>query len=224
MAKRDLIAEITDKRSRLKKRSSRWDQVANRIDGLIDISNFIRDSTKSAVPFKAEMAKYLPIGFVACIEGYFRLVFRDLIDHGEPFRGRLSKFKDIHFGIEHVVAIQNGQVTLGEFVSHLLPTNGLDDLNYSMSILIGSPFLDAVKSAKVPYYPEEPPFSLEDEGLSDFVMKDMMLLFEQRHLFAHELTAKVKVNVRDTNRCSKMALIFIFATESILESLMTKPT
>jgi hypothetical protein len=65
-----------------------------------------------------------------------------LIDYGSPFRENVVKFNEIKFGIEHVVAIQGGKLSLGEFVSHFLPVNGVQDITNSMSILLNRPFLD----------------------------------------------------------------------------------
>ena len=104
-AKRDYVAEIEARRSRLRGRGSRWEQMTKRLDLLIEISDFAKFSRDKSVQFRRELAKYMPIGFIACVEGYFRLVFRDLIDHGDPFRTNVAAFKDIRVGLEHVIAM-----------------------------------------------------------------------------------------------------------------------
>lgn len=222
MTRRDYIAEIIQKRSRLKKRSQRWDQMTKRLDALIDISDFIHKSKVRNIPFRSELAKYVPIGFVACVEGYFRLVFRDLIDFGSPFRDNAAGFKEMRFRIDDVVAIHGGHLSLGEFISHLLPTNGVDDLNSSMSILIGEPFLERLKRTKADFFSERKE-SLEETDLADALLSDLGTLFEHRHIFSHELATRLRVSVPTVRSCSQASLIFMWATEALITELLGAP-
>ncbi|HZN25036.1 MAG TPA: hypothetical protein VFB75_12470, partial [Burkholderiales bacterium] len=80
MSKRDYIAEISAKRDRLHRRGSRFAQFERRADALIEVHEHLERTRRIAAPVKAELVKYLPIGWIACIEGYFRLVYRDLVD------------------------------------------------------------------------------------------------------------------------------------------------
>src|SRR5258708_39561386 len=103
-----------------------------RLGGISAIAAFVRESSNKDVPFRSEIAKYIPIGTDACLEGYFRLVFRDLIDHGAPFRDNVSKFKEINIGIDHAPALPSKRVTSGDFLAHLFPASNLSDLTDSM--------------------------------------------------------------------------------------------
>ncbi len=80
MARRDYIAEIVARRSRLRKRGARMKQVEKRVVVLSNLRRFIGSPEARKISYRHETAKYPPIGFVACIEGFFRLAFRDLID------------------------------------------------------------------------------------------------------------------------------------------------
>jgi hypothetical protein len=190
------------------------------VDALIEIAEFLKRAPRDSVPSKAELVKYLPIGWVACIEGYFRLVYRDLVDHGPPYRDNAALLKDIRIGLDHVVAMQAGKFTLGEFIAHFLPVNGLDDINQAMSTLMGVDFLDAIKNVKTDVF--EPDRSLADLALSGGIFESLEFLFSQRHLFAHELTTKVRVNLRDIFHHSRAALILISHTETLLEGHLGK--
>ena len=216
MSKRDYISEIAGKRERLLRRGPRSTQFGRRVDALIEIAEFLEHSQRGKVPSKRELVKYLPIGWVACIEGYFRLVYRDLVDHGPPYRDNAASLKDIRIGLDHVVAMQAGRFSLGEFVAHLLPVNGLDDINQSMSILMGLDYLDAIKNVKTDIF--EPDHSLEDLSLSGDLIESLEFLFSQRHVFAHELTTKVRVIFRDVFLHSRTASILISLTETLLEA------
>jgi len=221
MTKRDYIAEISAKRERLRRRGPRSAQFDKRVDALIEIGEYLRLKRKVAIPAKPEMAKYLPIGWVACIEGYFRLVFRDLVDHGPPYRDNAASLKNISVTLEHVVAMQAGKFTLGEFISHLLPINRLDDINSSMSTLLGVDYLDALKKVKTDIFEKDK--SLEDIGASGAVFESLEFLFSQRHLFAHELNSKVRVVLSDIFHHSRAALILMSHNEALLEAYLGKP-
>lgn len=219
--KRDYVDEITSRRQRLRRRAPRFQEVSSRVEGLIDISNFVKTARASEFPFREELAKYIPIGMVACIEGYFRMVFRDLIDHGSPFRENVAKFKDIRLGVDHVLALQSRKITFGEFVAHLLPTNGLDDLADSVSTLIGEPFLERLKNTKADYFVSGELVSLEEEGLTGAVFRDVKTLFEQRHIFAHEIATKARVSPRRLATESAGGLMLIWGTETIVSELLS---
>jgi hypothetical protein len=218
--KRDYIAEIILKRSRLFKGGSRWQQFNTRAFRHIKFGEFLEEPRQKTMPSRYELVKYLPIGFVACIEGYFRLVFRYLIDYGSPFRENAGGFKDVRLGIEQVVAIQGGKFTLGEFISHLLPINGLDDINRSMSILLGDQFLDRVKQVKLDIFVGQPPKSLEEAGNHKNVFQAVQRLFEHRHIFVHELTTHIRVNVRDIRAHTEWSFYLMFATELLIQELL----
>ncbi len=167
------------------------------MDEISSISAFVQSVAGREVPFRSELARCIPIGTVACVEGYFRMVFRDLIDAGSPFRENISThFKELRLGIDHVVALQSKRVTLGEFVGHLLPASGVDDLHESMSTLIGEPFLDRLKVTKAEYFRDEEAKSLDEHGIWADFMRDLKTLFEWRHIFAHELATNYKIRHR----------------------------
>jgi len=217
--KRDYIDEIIAKKSRLRKRGGRWDQATNRIDGLIELSNFLEASKVKELPFRNETAKYLPIGFVACIEGYFRLVYRDLIDHGDPYRINATKFKDIRVGIDHIIAMQSGKITCGEFIAHLLPANNIEDIDSCMSILLGEPFIEKVKKYEYAIDDNKPKKSIKQIGLDQSIFQDLKIMFDLRHICAHELAPKIRIRIPYLFRLSGSAFMLMYLTDSILEEL-----
>jgi len=221
MAKRDFLLEIIEKKTRLKRRTSRWNQVMARIVNLIRIKQFIRNRKDHKIPARSELAKYVPIGYAACIEGYFELVYRDLIDSGAPFNDNVANLKDLTININHVIAMQNGKVTLGEYVSHLLPGNNLDKINDIMTTILGEPFLEKVKSIKIDYFGDKKPVSLDDIKMASRVVTDIQSLFKQRHIFAHELNSKHAFNINHLMQISSASVYLIEATEAIVENAIS---
>lgn len=225
MAKRDFGAEIEAKRRRLKGRGSRFTQFQRRADALVEILHFFEKRSSARTPGRAELVKYLPIGWVACIEGYFRLVYRDLIDHGPPYRDNAAQLKDLRIGIEHAVAMHAGKFTLGEFVAHLLPIKGWEDITSTMSTLLGFDYFDALKALKTNFFdtdPSKPAQSLEDMRISGGIVRGMDFLFSHRHVFAHELAPKVRLKLKDVFHHSRGALVCIVLTETLVDRQLNK--
>jgi hypothetical protein len=146
--KRDYISEILDIRARSLKRADRWNHFAKRMDYIVDAFGFLQKS-KGSQSERLELLKYISIGTVACLEGYLRSVFRDLVEHGLPFEQNARKFQDVKLDLGIVFDLRQEKISYGEFVAHLLPFNNIEDINKNLSILIGSDFLDDIKNLEL---------------------------------------------------------------------------
>jgi hypothetical protein len=221
---RDYVAEIVSKRSRLLSETDRFKQLSARSGFVWESMEFLKNEAPDDAPHKVELLKYLPIGFVACIEGYFRLLYRDLIDHGPPFSDNVSGFKDIKFGVEQVVAIHSKKtVSLGEFVSHLLPANNLGDINRNMTTLIGEEFLERLARTRIALREDFQP-SLKEHNLHPEIFQTLKRLFELRHIFCHELAPAVQIDAREAEDCANAAMILLITTEAMSKELMPAST
>jgi hypothetical protein len=217
---RNYIAEIISKRARLIPETNRVKQVTSRTLLLGEAFNHVK-LVKDDLDYKSELLKYFPIGTVACIESYFRLVYRDLIDFGPPFSARVIEFKDLKFSVETVIAIHTERaISLGEFISHLLPTNNLDDINKNMSLLIGDDFLWRLTAKiKNTYALSEP---IDGEDIEPYVYNGLKRLYELRHIFCHELGTTQPLDVNTAEHCLLAGLFLIMETEELLKEFLPK--
>src|ERR1051325_7934856 len=133
--KRDYISEILDIRSGSLKRTDRWNHFNKRMDYIVGAIEFLK-SLKGSQSERIELLKYISIGAVACLEGYMRLVFRDLVEHGSPFEQNVRKFQDVKLDLGIIFDLRREKISYGEFVAHLLSFNNLEDINRNLSILI----------------------------------------------------------------------------------------
>jgi len=223
MSKRDYISEIISKKERLKKRSPRWNQLSKRLVMLISLKQFANQYTRRNKSIHKELPKYFPIGFVACIEGYFRLAIMDLINHGKPFSDNAKKFKDYKFTVEHIIALQEKKVSYGELISHLLPLNGLDEIESTMSLIMGKSFLKELINTKTGNDEIFSGKSLEEVGKSNKLISDINKLYELRHIFAHELAPSIIINTPEISSCSQAATVFMFLSETLISNILTAP-
>src|SRR5574341_2500220 len=104
-SKRDYITEIVQKRSRLLKRVGRWKLFSTRYEQVLSAFEYLRKSKDASLAARQELLKYVPMGTVACLEAYYRMVIRDLIDHGAPYNANAHKLEDIKLDVATVLGM-----------------------------------------------------------------------------------------------------------------------
>ena len=141
------------------------------------------------------------------------MLFADLINFGKPYSDRASEFKDIKFNIDDVIAIHARKVSLGEYIAHLLPLNGIQDINYCMSIILGEDFLSVYKSLLASDHVPKP-----IGELFPLTISEVDALFQLRHLYCHELAPKVPVQPRKVEQYISSTATFVWYTEELIQS------
>lgn len=211
--KRDYIKEILEKRSRTLRRTSRSEQFYRRYSLVIEAFEFLKLGKYIDREIKVELLKYISIGSVACIEGYFRTAIRDLIDYGAPFIDNVKELENIKIDIETVLRLDSEKVSIGEFISHLPSISSLEDINRTMSKIIGSDFFNLVK--RIEYEEFEP---LED--IAKHLIEDIQDVFYRRHIYCHEIAVKVRPTLRQADDHIGATLTFVATTEAVLQEIM----
>ena len=253
MAKRNIIDEILSKKKRLPfAKNRRWDLVSNRLARIretIYLLDMLESTTNQGMPearelfdeliettesqvdssgilnLTQEISRYIPIGLVSCLEGYFRVVYADLLDFGSPYKENASKLETkFSFNIETIFALERSSVSSGEFVAHMLQTSSLDDINNIMSILTGENFLAQFKKEFANYQKNQIQLSLfpmDDEDLAGQVIIDVKRLFELRHRYAHEIDPPIdRKDFSSIWRGADATFKFIWNSERILDGLL----
>ncbi|EOV0071964.1 hypothetical protein ACOIWC_004253 [Vibrio vulnificus] len=206
--KRNYVEEILDIKNRNNKTFPRYELIVKRVHPLVEGFRTIK-KLPASTSFRNEWLKYGAIGYVAIMEGYFRLLIADLINAGSPYKDRIVELREIKFTPEVVLAIQDKKVTLGEFIAHLLPINRLSDIDNHLSVLLGTSFLKSLKAA-----PTYPPTNMKPFGeLFPNTFPHIERLFELRHIYAHELATKEKVPVKLLESYIGSSAHFIYQTE-----------
>jgi hypothetical protein len=207
---RNYIAEILEKNARLIQRSHRFDlymRRAAKVQGMfLHTKSLSKDCT-----FRPELLRQYTLSSIACVEGYFRLAVANLIDKGEPFKPRATKLKqDFKFKLDSVLAIDDGKVSMGSLVSHLIQLNSPPDINDHMSCLLDKDFFRAMRDN---YAGGSLPF--ENKGHD--VISDTCEMFRLRHIFAHELATKLEPKVRELSRLGGSLFMFMLSAEVVIQ-------
>jgi hypothetical protein len=217
--KRNLINEITAIKSR-SEYNSRHDY-CSRLD---DIEYAFQENLNYNGVLNKELLKYIPIATVACFEAFFRSVYKELIDFGKPFSDNVVKFnqaQNVKFDFDIVNAIQTKMVTVGEFVSHILPCNNFEDINKNLSLLCDIKFADQIKK----FYRESIFDHVNDVSKqfienSDQIIADIKRTFELRHIYCHEFATSLPIDKDEILRCFNNAKLFLNHTNDFVWYLM----
>jgi hypothetical protein len=225
MNKRDYIREILSRKSRLSENSPRWAQVSSNLDKIVESLDQV-DAVLKEDPFSnvTEMLPYFPIRLVACFEGYFRLVYADLIDHVPRFQNNTAtNFKDIKFTLEQALSLRQHSLSIGDLTAHLLPTSNLRDIKRNVNGITGSDFIEDIKAMRPKVYPYTQSALLPewevDEGTQ--LISRVERIFELRHLFCHELAPTESVSIGEISEYSYTAVRFLHVSEAVVTEYLT---
>ena len=176
--KRDIVQEILEVKNRQRYFSS-----------IHDVQVKVRELKKLAathVTNSAELNKYFPITLVACIEAGFRLLIKDLIDHGRPYSEKANKLiGDIKFDYSFISSYHGTKISVGDLVSHLVPISSFSHINNHMTELLGLNYGEELcriesRGQKI----------IDDKNR---VYSSVIRCFELRHIFCHEVTTKITI-------------------------------
>lgn len=172
MSKRNLIEEILSKKKReefdIYSPGLRLDDIKYSFEKMLDEGK--EDKT---------LLSLFNIGIAACIEISVRSTVRKLIDHGSPYIDRIEKFKnELRFDLDVIKALHDKQISFGDFVSHLLPINGVEHINSHLDTLLDIKFRVALANVREFV---EPPDEFFLWGEDDFISEtDEFKVYEKR--------------------------------------------
>lgn len=217
--KRDIIKEIDSIRTR-----SEFNSREDYVDKLYDIKYTYQENLSHNKNFDKELLKYIPIATVACFEAFFRSVYKELIDFGRPFSDNVTKFnkaQNVKFNFEIVNAIQTKKVTVGEFISHILPCNNFSNINNNLTTLCNVKFAKEIKKFKrnsvFEHVTDNSKYFIAN---SNQIMTDIHRIFELRHIFCHEFATNLVIDKDEISRCLKHAIIFLIQSNDFIWELI----
>ena len=208
MTKRDYFEEIQDLRLRNPERKGAFDAMLYRLEPLHTSTNDLIKRRRLSVT-QRELLRYIPVGAVACIEGYYKGILRDLIDMGAPYRDNIVNLKEVKLSLEGLIGLHGGRATLGEFVAHFVGVSNLEDIDKYMSAILGTEFLKQLKS---------------ETGLPEKVFSGVSRIFELRHIVVHELAPNVRPSPKEASEYVMWTFFLLMATERLLQRLLEGDT
>ncbi len=217
--KRQHALEILDWKSRLLRRGPFHDQGLRRLHPVVAAFRLVK-AMPSSQPERAELLKYGPIGYVACIEGYFRLLLEKLVNFGSPYSDNAGKLDDLRFTVEAVLAISSKKISLGEYIAHVVPLSSFEDINRVFTTILGRDFVHALKTATTYVGRDGAHTDLGGGLFTEDNLSGIKELFRLRHIFCHELAPKEPVSSKKIETYIGDAACLFIATEGLVAQLI----
>ena len=213
--KRDLIAEI--------------EEIRQRLDGIYPVTIpfrmlWIARAFRSSPEIDPEFLRYVPIGTVACIEGFFRSAVKECIDAGGQFKNnarRLSQVRDLRADFDILDAVHGRRISIGEFFAHQVSINRLSQIDAIMSTIIGTSFLKRLTSVhsrwdvEMKGKPQKP--IITEPGV---VLKHVGEMFRLRHIYAHELVPFEEPDRTTIGEALESSVSFLKAAAEVVGNLL----
>lgn len=202
--KRDIITEINSIKSRSVFNSS-FDYNTRYSDIEFALKEFLEQNNG----YNQEFLKYIPVATVACFEGFFSSVIKELVDFGKPFSENIIKFnqsKNVKIDFNMLSAVQTKTLTIGDFVAHLLSYNNLEEINSNVSVVIDRDFLTELKNFRKESIFEHVVLQIEEfNKRPEEIFQSVQRTFEIRHIFCHEFATNFKIErdeiINDFRNC-----------------------
>ncbi len=168
-----------------------------------------------------ELAKYFPVSLVACIETYFRMVIKDLIDFGEPY---LSNAENVagatKIDFRALKAVHGKSITVGELVAHNIKISSLSQIEATLTTLLGNSFLDQLRIVQdrwdIEVIGNEPKPMLSEP---DRVFADVSKTFELRHIICHEIASAYEIDLTDIESSFVSSISFLRASDEYISEI-----
>ena len=207
---RDIIQEISEIRQRRQFGSA----MAELPSRLFALENAFKNHQK----VDSELVRYFPVALIACLEGYFRMAIKDLIDAGEPFLTNAEKpASSLKLDFTVLRAVHGKTITVGELVAHGIQLSRLDHLEAVLSNLLGTGFLQALRTTtdrwaqEVKGAPVTPILGKPDE-----VFAYVSRTFELRHIICHEIASAYKIEAAEVACCFESCVAFLRAADELI--------
>jgi hypothetical protein len=207
---RDIIQEIVEVRQRRRIGSAMWELPMR----LMVLERAFEKHDKA----ESELTRYFPVALIACVEGYFRMAIKDVIDTGEPYLSNAEKpASSLKLDFSVLKAVHGKAITVGELVTHGIQLSRLEHIDTALSGLLNKKFLDSLRTTtdrfayEVKGEPATPILSKPDE-----VFADVARTFKLRHIICHEIASAYEIEFEEVARCFESCVAFLRAADEFI--------
>jgi len=122
---------------------------------------------------KPKLFEYVPVKIVACFQEFFRDKYKGLINDPSN-RDKLKDvkaFANLKIDLDIISAFQESEVSMGDYLSYIIPCSKIEDIDNALTPLLGFKFLDKLRE------------KYEANDLLNTISK----IFKLRHMYCHEV-------------------------------------
>ena len=181
-----------------KKRSKYFELVSNELEHM---EQYLHEAKNSL------LLEYVPIKIVSCFESYFRGIYKEIIDN-PTYRTRLKDIKtlkDVSYDFDVLSAFEDNVITLGDYLSHLIPCSKLEDINATLSDLLNIHFLERIKD-ELPCHSK--------------LLQSIKEIFKLRHIYCHEAPKVNRIDYEKSMTLIHDACVFLTISDKIVHTIL----
>ena len=147
------------------------------------------------------LLEYVPVKIVACFEQFFRDEYMEILLNPKS-KQRLKEvdfFKNAKFDFNLLGAFEDSTITLGEYLSLLIPCSKLEDINKALSQLLDINFIGELQK-----YDEND------------IIESVNELFQLRHIYSHEVPLGDMINTEKATKLINASKCFLEFSDDII--------
>lgn len=171
------------------------------------------ESSKSPKELKIEARKNFIINCVTALENFLKDTIFGLTEIGNLSAREILKEEKISLYDAYKLFVDR-KVSLGELIVVRFSLNNLEQIDYLMSTLIGSKFLDEVGEFEVKDEDNNLKFTLNNRFPE--WRNRLSELFRLRHLYVHQVSFKDRLGLERIQKILETLSVFVEATEQYL--------
>lgn len=169
-----------------------------------------------------ELLRYFPIAIVACIESFFRLSIKNLVEAGEPYISNAEELllrNQVPFGV--IKALHGQSIKVGDIIGHSVPLSSLTHIDSHMSKLMRNKFLEEISrvhdrwKVEVLNLPKVPIVSSPET-----TFRNVAKTFELRHILCHETANNFGFNQEDIEGYFEHSVLFLQAARQFISETL----
>ena len=122
---------------------------------------------------KPKLFEYVPVKIVACFQEFFRDKYKGLINDPSN-RDKLKDvkaFANVKIDLDVIGAFQESEVSMGDYLSYIIPCSKIEDIDNALTPLLGFKFLEKLRE------------TYDAKDLLNTISK----IFKLRHMYCHEV-------------------------------------
>lgn len=167
--------------------------------------------------------QFIVIRLVTILEVFTREWVAKIIDAGDPYTTRGADLVKGTLKIDFALAraLVGRELSFGELVSHEIPVNGIGDIDRVFSKLIDIPLFGHLQGAVDRWamrVGDEPSAPIMPDP--NKVRKNLARLFEQRHIFVHELPEQQDVEAEMLDAYILSTSQFVNVADEVFNTLL----
>lgn len=179
----------------------------------------LQSSYKNIEKRNSEVLKYFPVAIVACVEAYFKMAIKELVDKRRDLLPNAIQLLKQKIDVDVAVSLDGNEITLGDLVAHSCSYSKFESIESCVSKILGASFSDELKNVQNRYrntFFDEPLQPILDNPEKTF--NSVRKIYELRHIICHEIASSHVFDYDEIQVSFDDCVQFLNASEEVMSN------